>query len=46
MLAKYRGLRFEFLDRTRAPASTNLVFEGAGASRSTLGIDAIAVPLK
>ena len=46
LLDKYRGLRFEFLDRTRAPASTNLVFEGAGATGSALGIDAIAVPLK
>jgi enamine deaminase RidA (YjgF/YER057c/UK114 family) len=46
MLDKYRGLRFEFLDRTRAPASTNLVFEGAGATGSVLGIDAIAVPLR
>ena len=45
MLEKYRGLRFEFLDRTHAPASTNLVFEGAGATGSALGIDAIAVPL-
>jgi enamine deaminase RidA (YjgF/YER057c/UK114 family) len=46
LLDKYRGLRFEFFDRTRAPASTNLVFEGAGATGSALGIDAIAVPLK
>ena len=46
MLDKYRGLRFEFLDRTHAPASTNLVFEGAGATGSALGIDAIAVPLR
>jgi enamine deaminase RidA (YjgF/YER057c/UK114 family) len=46
MLEKYRGLRFEFLDRTRAPASTNLVFEGAGATGSALGVDAIAVPSK
>jgi enamine deaminase RidA (YjgF/YER057c/UK114 family) len=46
MLDKYRGLRFEFLDRTQAPASTNLVFEGAGATGSALGIDAIAVPLR
>jgi enamine deaminase RidA (YjgF/YER057c/UK114 family) len=46
LLDKYRGLRFEFLDRTRAPASTNLVFEGAGATGSVLGIDAIAVPLR
>jgi len=44
MLEKYRGLRFEFLDRARAPASTNLVFEGAAGS--ALGIDAIAVPLQ
>jgi hypothetical protein len=43
---KVSGLRFEFLDRTRAPASTNLVFEGAGATGSSLGIDAIAVPFK
>lgn len=46
MLEKYRRLRFEFLDRTKAPASTNLVFEGAGATGSPLSIDAIAVPLK
>jgi enamine deaminase RidA (YjgF/YER057c/UK114 family) len=46
LLEKYRGLRFEFLDRTHAPASTNLVFEGAGATGSPLGIDAIAVPLR
>jgi len=46
MLEKYRTLRFEFLDRNKAPASTNLVFEGAGATGSTLGVDAIAVPLK
>jgi hypothetical protein len=46
MLDKYRALRFEFLDRARAPASTNLVFEGAGATGSTLGIDAIALPLR
>lgn len=46
MLEKYRALRFEFLDRDRTPASTNLVFEGAGATGSGLGIDAIAVPLR
>lgn len=46
MLEKYRTLRFEFLDRNKAPASTNLVFEGAGATGSTLSVDAIAVPLK
>jgi len=44
MLEKYRALRFEFLDRSKAPASTNLVFEGGGAAGSTLGIDAIATP--
>jgi hypothetical protein len=37
MLDKFRALRFEVLVRSNAPASTNLVFEGAG-----LGVDAIA----
>ena len=44
MLDKFRALRFEFLVRAMAPASTNLVFEGAAGA--TLGVDAIAVPLK
>ncbi len=44
MLDTFRALRFEFLVRAMAPASTNLVFEGAAGAM--LGVDAIAVPLK
>lgn len=44
MLQKYRDVRFEFLERANPPASTNLVFEGAGATGAGLGIDAIALP--
>lgn len=43
-LQKYRNLRFEFFKRDRAPASTNLVFEGVMAPADTLGMDVIAVP--
>jgi enamine deaminase RidA (YjgF/YER057c/UK114 family) len=42
MLDRYRALRFEYFVRTTAPASTNLVFEGAAATK--LGVDAIAMP--
>ncbi len=42
MLDRYRALRFEYFVRANAPASTNLVFEGAPGTK--LGMDAIAVP--
>jgi enamine deaminase RidA (YjgF/YER057c/UK114 family) len=42
MLEKFRRLRFEFLDRAKAPASTNLPFEGLPSLDATLGIDVIA----
>jgi hypothetical protein len=42
MLDRFRALRFEYLVRANAPASTNLVFEGAAGAK--LGVDAIAVP--
>ena len=42
MLDRYRALRFEFFVRANAPASTNLVFEGAAGTK--LGMDVIAVP--
>jgi hypothetical protein len=44
MVQKYRDLRFEFLKRDRAPASTNLAFEGVMAPGDTLGIDVMALP--
>ena len=44
MLQKYRDVRFEFLKRDRAPASTNLAFEGLMAPGDTLGVDVIALP--
>lgn len=40
MLDKFRTLRFDVLIRSNAPASTNLVFEGAAGA--ALGVDAIA----
>ena len=43
-LQKYRELRFPFLDRQRAPASTNLVFEGLGERDATIGIELLALP--
>ncbi len=44
MVQKYRDLRFEFLKRDRAPASTNLAFEGVMSPTDTLGMDVIALP--
>ena len=44
MLQKYRDVRFEFLKRDRAPASTNLAFEGLMAPGDTVGVDVIALP--
>ena len=46
LLQKYRDLRWEFLDRARAPASTNLPFEPRAAGDGSLGIDVIALPAK
>jgi enamine deaminase RidA (YjgF/YER057c/UK114 family) len=44
MLQKYRDVRFEFLKRDRAPASTNLAFEGVMTPDHTIGVDVIALP--
>ena len=44
VLARYRDLRWEFLDRKNAPASTNLVFEGPGSPAWSL--DVMALPDK
>lgn len=44
MVQKYRDLRFEFFKRDRAPASTNLAFEGVLPPGDTLGIDVMALP--
>jgi enamine deaminase RidA (YjgF/YER057c/UK114 family) len=43
MLDRYRALRFEFLVRAKAPASTNLIFEGLPSLDATLGMDVIAI---
>ena len=43
-LQKYREVRFTFLDRQKAPASTNLVFEGLGDRDATIGIELLALP--
>ncbi len=40
-LDRFRALRFEVLERAKAPASTNLVFEGGAGER--LDVDVIAV---
>ena len=42
MLDRYRALRFEFLDRAKAPASTNLAFEGLPSLDATLGMEVMA----
>jgi enamine deaminase RidA (YjgF/YER057c/UK114 family) len=44
MVQKFRDLRWEFLDKAHAPASTNLVFEGVLPAGSGAGIDVIALP--
>lgn len=44
MVQKFRDIRWEFFDKSRAPASTNLVFEGVPPAGSGAGIDAIALP--
>jgi enamine deaminase RidA (YjgF/YER057c/UK114 family) len=41
-LDRYRALRFEFLDRAKAPASTNLAFEGLPSLDATLGMEVLA----
>jgi hypothetical protein len=43
-LQSYRNVRFEFFKRERAPASTNLVFEGVMSPTDAVGIDVIALP--
>jgi enamine deaminase RidA (YjgF/YER057c/UK114 family) len=42
-LQKYRDIRWDFFKRVRAPASTNLVFEGLPSPGQTLGIDVMAL---
>ena len=42
MLDRFRALRFEFLDRAKAPASTNLAFEGLPSLDASLGMEVIA----
>ena len=42
MLDKFRRLRFEFLNREKAPASTNLAFEGLPSLDASLGMEVIA----
>lgn len=44
MLQTYRDLRWEFLDKSHAPASTNLPFDGVDAPGASIGIEVIAVP--
>lgn len=44
VLAKYRDVRWEFLDRTHAPASTNLSFAGVAIPGARVGLDVIALP--
>ena len=44
IVQKFRDIRWEFLDKARAPASTNLVFEGVPPAGSGAGIDVIALP--
>lgn len=46
MLQKYRDIRWEFLKRDRAPASTNLAFEGVMDPAHGFGLDVIALPAK
>jgi enamine deaminase RidA (YjgF/YER057c/UK114 family) len=43
MLQKYRDVRWDFLVRDKAPASTNLVFAGT-ATGERVGIDVMALP--
>lgn len=45
VLQQYRDVRWQFLDKARAPASTNLPFDGVGAPGASIGIDVIALPL-
>jgi enamine deaminase RidA (YjgF/YER057c/UK114 family) len=42
VLQIYRDARWNFLDRTRAPASTNLPFDGISAPGAAIGIQVIA----
>jgi enamine deaminase RidA (YjgF/YER057c/UK114 family) len=44
MLQTYRDVRWEFLDKAHAPASTNLPFDGVAAPGASIGIDVIALP--
>jgi len=43
-LQKFRAIRWEFFDKTRAPASTNLLFEGVMGPEGGVGVDVIALP--
>jgi enamine deaminase RidA (YjgF/YER057c/UK114 family) len=39
-----RGVRFEFLDRERPPASTMLLFEGLPSMDAAFGLEAVTIP--
>ena len=42
MLQKYRDLRWDYLDKKRAPASTNLPFDGVADRNAGIGMEVIA----
>lgn len=44
MIEKIRRLRFEFLDKTRPPASTMLLFEGLPSLDATFAMEVVALP--
>ena len=43
-LDKIRAIRFEFLDKTKPPASTMLLFEGLPAMDASFALEVIALP--